>query len=393
MKVLHITTCDFGGAGLCCLRIHQSLLNVGIESKVVTLINTKHAEEEYQYGFFKYKINRIISKFLRTIGLVVSEQNKIIRLSKENGGVTYSLPTSPVNILQNKWVKWADVIHLHWVGNYLDYPSFFNGINKPVVWTLHDEYFFFGIAHYSNQVLNNNQEKKYYQMKCKALSHVKNLSVVLLSDYFFRKFRNHELLIGRNVKVINNSVDTQVFIPVSKKKAREKYGIRSDEVVFVFISMLITDQRKGLDLLSNVLIDINPNIKILAIGNNPNNVSWPNVISVGSLSNYSDISETLSAADYYAMPSCSEAFAQSPLEAMACGLPAVVFPVSGTSELINECNGVICDGFTFEALKKGIQILMNHKYNSEEIRQDMINRFSPESIAQKYIDLYNTMLK
>ena len=28
-----------------------------------------------------------------------------------------------------KWVEWADIIHLHWVNDYLDYPSFFKKNN------------------------------------------------------------------------------------------------------------------------------------------------------------------------------------------------------------------------------------------------------------------------
>lgn len=37
LKVLHICTTDRGGAGLCCLRIHQALLKQGVDSKVLTL--------------------------------------------------------------------------------------------------------------------------------------------------------------------------------------------------------------------------------------------------------------------------------------------------------------------------------------------------------------------
>lgn len=76
---------------------------------------------------------------------------------------------------------------------------------------------------------------------------------------------------------------------------------------------------------------------------------------------------------------------------MACGLPVVAFPVSGTEELVNERNGVVCDDFTAEALRHGIETLMSRHYDSAEIRQDMVKRFPPNAIAQKYIDFYNDM--
>lgn len=394
MRILHISTDDYGGAGLCCLRIHQSLMNSGIESKVVVLNKTKKIDGLYQYGHLRDKISRIPSKILRILGFQITNRNSRLWLQKVYHA-PFSLPISSVNLLKNEWVKWADIIHLHWVCNYLDYPSFFRGIDKPVVWTLHDEYFFYGIAHYSNQVLKDNEmEHHYAHLKREALSHVLDLNVVMLSNFFYNKFVGHELLEGRRVVVINNSIDNEVFKPALKSNAREKFGLREDDIVFAFTAVNINEKRKGLDVLSKVLSGmLDPRLKILAIGGNSENSSWINVISVGAMASPTDISEALSAADYYAMPSYQEAFAQSPMEAMACGLPVVVFPVSGTSELVNERNGVICDDFTPEGLEKGIKELMSNQYYPEEIRRDMIDRFSPTVIAKKYINLYNEILK
>ena len=100
------------------------------------------------------------------------------------------------------------------------------------------------------------------------------------------------------------------------------------------------------------------------------------------------LSELISSADYFAMPSSHEAFAQSPMEAMACGLPVVAFPVSGTKELINESNGSICSDFTVAALSDGIKQLMSRTYNPTQIRNDVMNRFSPSVIAKQYICYY-----
>ena len=100
------------------------------------------------------------------------------------------------------------------------------------------------------------------------------------------------------------------------------------------------------------------------------------------------LSELISSADYYAMPSRQEAFAQSPMEARACGLPVVAFPVSGTKELINESNGIVCSDFTVEALSEGIKQLMSRTYNPTYIRTDVLNRFSPSAIAKQYISYY-----
>lgn len=392
MKILHITTDDRGGAGLCCLRIHQSLLEQGIESKVVTLCNHEHVKEEYEFGRFVDALFKIPSKILRVLGLTVTDRNKVINLFREKGAA-YSLPCSHVNLHSCKWTKWADIIHLHWVNNYLDYPSFFKKIDKPIVWTLHDENFFWGISHFSNTLIEDPLEKKYSTIKQRAISDAKNLNIVLLSEYFYNKFKSNELLKGRNVKVIPNSIDTDVFKPFDKKIARQKIGLSDTDIIIGFTAFIITDKRKGLEILSRTVEKIgNPRIKILAIGGNPDKKTYSNVITVGMLKNPESICEVLSAADYFAMPSYQEAFPQSPMEAMACGLPVVVFPTSGTSELVNKSNGVICDDFTEESLQKGIETLLDAEYAPKRIRQDMATRFSPQKIANQYIELYNEVL-
>lgn len=392
MKVVHISTEDYGGAGQCCLRIHKSLIDSGIESKVVVLDKTKSTPEVYQYGALNVKFHNAISKFLRFCGVEVTYRNKILSLIKSYN-TTYSLPVSTVDLSKCKWVQWADVVHLHWVANYLDIPSFFKNIKKPVVWTFHDESFFYGIAHYSNQVLKNNYlENRFAEIKRNSLRNVDKLCLVMLSNYYYVKFKDNELLNKHLVKVINNPVDTNVFFPIPYLEARKKYNIAPDDIVFAFTAMDISDKRKGLLVLSDVLYSINPNIKILAIGSNPNNICRPNLISIGKLGSPREIREVLSASNYFALPSLQEAFAQSPMEAMACGLPVVAFPVSGTSELINNTNGVICDSFTEDSLKKGINTLMARDYDGLKIRQDMINRFSQKIIANKYIDIYQQLL-
>ena len=396
MRILHITTYDNDGAGMCCMRIHRSLLDSGIDSKVLVMKNTMHNKEEYEYGYLKNRISKIPSKLLRMLGLGITSRNKIMKLSKQNNRATYSLPISSINLLNNKLIAWADIIHLHWVCNYLDYPSFFKSTKKPVIWTLHDEYFFHGIAHYSNQVLRNNEmELKYYQIKRKSLRNIEKLGVVLLSSFFLKKFKDHEFLVNRDVRIINNSIDTNVFKPISidRKIMRRCFGLSEEDTVFAFTAMDISSERKGLDILSKAIKKIgNGKMKVLAIGNNFGNASWPNVIEAGPLFKAEDICKILSIADYFAMPSLQEAFAQSPMEAMACGLPVVAFPVSGMSELVNIQNGVVCEDFTIDALQKGIIELLSRRYESSIIRQDMINRFSPEAIAHKYISFYQDLL-
>ena len=389
MKILLVTRDDIGGIGQVCIDLMHSLKMLGHECHMLVLNKYTQNEDIERYGYWRWRLAKMPSGLLAHYGFAVTKRNKAKRLGS-------AIPTSAVNLMHSRWVEWADVIHLHHVSDYLDYPTFFQGIgSKPVVWTLHDESFFYGLAFYEDHWKPEHPLEQYYkEMKHRALAQVKTMGVVMLSEYYRKKFCNSELLHKREVRVINNAVDTAKYYPIPKTDARRQLGLSMDDTMIAFSAFVVTDPRKGLDKLSEAVSRIgNPHIKIVAVGNNIHRRSWPNVIEMGFKDSAESLCEVFSACDFFAMPSMQEAFALTPMQAMACGLPVVAFPVSGTSELINEHNGVVCTDFTVEALQEGIMTLMSRSYDAAAIRQDMINRFSPKTIAEKYCSLYNDLLQ
>jgi len=389
MKILLVSKDDIGGIGQVCIGLMNSLKALGHECHMLVLEkHTDHPDIE-QYGYWRWLLAKIPSGLLCRYGFTVTRRNKARRL----GG---AIPTSVVNLMKSPWVEWADVVHLHHVTDYIDYPSFFGGIGqKTVVMTLHDENFFYGLAYYECQLQKEHPLERYYaEVKRKALAQAQNMGVVLLSEYFREKFKDHALLQGRDVRVINNAVDTTVYKPIPKAEARQRLGLNDDDILIAFTATYVSEQRKGLDKLSEAVSRIgNPRMKIVAVGNNIHHRLWPNVIEMGYKATAEALCEVLSAADFFALPSTEEAFGLTPLQAMACGLPVVAFPVSGTSELITALNGIRCRDFSIESLQAGITTLMNRSYDTAAIRQDMKNRFSPEKIAQQYCSLYHDLMK
>ena len=55
MRISHINTSTSGGAATACLRIHQSLLNQGVESKVLVLYKTRDISDIYMIIFLTLK--------------------------------------------------------------------------------------------------------------------------------------------------------------------------------------------------------------------------------------------------------------------------------------------------------------------------------------------------
>lgn len=389
MKILLVSKDDIGGIGQVCIGLMNSLKALGHECHMLVLEkHTDHPDIE-QYGDWRWRLAKIPSGLLCRYGFTVTRRDKARRL----GG---AIPTSVVNLMKSPWVEWADVVHLHHVTDYIDYPSFFSGIgNKPVTITVHDKNLFYGLAYYEFQLQREHPLERYYaEVKCKALSQAGNLGIILGSEYFVKEFGGHKILEGRDVRVIPNAVDTTLYKPIPKAEARQRLGLSADDILIAFAAVYMSEERKGIDKLSEAVSRIgNPRIKIVAAGNNIHHRSWPNVIEMGYKETAESLCEVFSAADCFAMPSMEEAFGMTPLMAMACGRPVVAFPVGCAAELINAQNGVVCSDFTVEALEAGITTLMSRSYDAAVIRQDMKNRFSPEKIAKQYCSLYHDLMK
>lgn len=197
------------------------------------------------------------------------------------------------------------------------------------MWTLHDENLFCGIRHYEKPALDSPLESKYYDIKLRSIKRINNLGIVFLSNMMYESFHNREMAKGRQMTTINNSVDYEAFRPLNKQQTRHLLGINKESIVFVFVAAWINEKRKGLDLLSETLQRMNiPNAVIQAVGNNKEEIKRKNVISIGAKYSSKELCAAYSCGDYFVMPSKKEAFAQTPLEAMACGLPVIVFPLA-----------------------------------------------------------------
>lgn len=392
MKIVHITTLDSAGAGLCAYRICKAQRDLGLDANMLVLHKSHSDPFVYRYSFIWSFLLRVFNR----LHIYFGDYGKVVKLMKETGKF-FTLPSSILDITGHKLIREADVIHIHWASNFLNYETFFTkyGNNKKIVLTLHDENLFLGIAHYKRDELPANElEQKYKLLKEKCISASSNLGVVFLSKMMYGQYADVPMLSSAKSTVINNSVDYSLYKAKDKVISRQKYDIPLETKLFAFCAYDIYDQRKGLDVLSKALSKINHDYKILAIGHNrlpEGKKEYPNVISVGPSSSAEEISEKYSCADYFCMPSYQEAFAQTPIEAMACGLPIVTFPCSGTEEIVNESTGVRCEDFTEGALIEAITRITTKNYNHESIRQFVIDNFSPEKIANDYVLFYKNL--
>lgn len=412
MKVVHITSCDYGGAGLAVLRIHDSLLQLGVDSRVLVAEKKTSLNAVFQvepspvlnaYQRPNNKFLRKIKNFLHRRGFFltkIEKYKKSLDSLKGNKDAFFTIPISSYDLTENEMVKEADVIHLHWIAEFVDYPTFFRKITKPIVWTFHDENIGLGGFHYQCTKHEYYQayqplEDEFCRIKREALAHFHNLYVVALSNKMKAFVDGLDFLHPKRSFIIHNSVNHERFHVYDKSYSRELFHIAQENLVFSFCANEIDDERKGLsELIGALEMMDNDHLTLLCIGSGklPVKPSF-HAICMGKIDNEDVMAELYSCSDRFVMPSFQEAFAQTPLEAMACGVPVVAFPCSGTEELINDDNGIRCEDFTVKSLLKGIKESLKKQYNPAKIREDVMNRFAPSVIAEQYNRVYKMAIE
>lgn len=407
MKVVHICTTLEGGAGLVTKRIALSTKAMGVDVRVLVASGKKSELVDVinpVYPWSKIWLIRKIQVLLNIRGVWPKADAIFKKISEEKrknlAPVTFTSPiTMYRNLITHPWVQEADLIHLHWIGDFIDYKSFFNEVRKPIIWSVHDENPGLGGFHY--QMWKDHATESFKALddelaliKEKAYGNVKSMTLVAMSTMMKDFFGNSKLLSRFPSVVIHNGIDENSFTQISRLCAREALNIPVNSVVFLFAAQNIHEDRKGLKELIEALDILKiPNAILVCMG------SYYEVPTAsfeirceGYVGNNRLQSLYYSAANYFVMPSYQEVFAQVPMEAMACGTPVVAFPCSGASDLIDEENGIVCDDFTVDSLIKGILSAMSNDYCREKIRENIIKRFSYDKIAQQYIELYKIVL-
>lgn len=404
IKVVHICTSLDGGAGLCAMRIMRATSNLGVDNYAllkngnpdshIDLIDMKHSRNKISFYFQK-----ILHHFhIWPRASRIDYQIQKARLKKDIIGY-FTSPVTEYRISEHQWISEADIIHLHWVGGFLDYESFFRIVKKPIVWTLHDENPGLGGFHYASWKDKSTTKGQQIDnamavIKRKAYNHVKSMNIVAISSMMKDFICKNDLLDRFPCTLIHNGIDENLFLSKDKALARQSLGIKEDRMVFIFVAYNIYDNRKGLKDLLEALERLNiQNTTLICIGQyDVCPTTSFEVLCEGFVSNPRLLSLYYSAADFFIMPSYQEAFAQTPMEAMACGTPVIAYPCSGTTDLIKPFNGIVCTDFTIDALTHAIKKATSKIYDRNEIRQYIIEHFSYNLIGKEYAQLYRNIL-
>ena len=103
--------------------------------------------------------------------------------------------------------------------------------------------------------------------------------------------------------------------------------------------------------------------------------------------------EMLKASDVYIMPSVSEPFGISPLEAMQMGVPSIISKQSGCAEILH--NVIKTDYWDIDAMADAIHSIITYPAMYNQLREEGLKEVAQitwDKAGQKVIDIYNKVL-
>jgi glycosyltransferase involved in cell wall biosynthesis len=215
-------------------------------------------------------------------------------------------------------------------------------------------------------------------------------------------------LIDREVVLIPNGIDTELFRPMERNEIlAEALGISKEEKVIGFVGEL--REKKGLTTLLRAYTKINEvqSSALLIIGDvragedkkqfDELYSSIPNgkINITGYVSNH-DLPSYYSVMDVLVHPSLRDGMPNALLEAMACEKPIVATPVGGVTELVKDCdNGRIVPVNDVNSLTTIILEILSdksaQKHLGKSARLTVQSKFTLEQELEGNLNLYRKL--
>ncbi len=421
MKVLHVSTLDKGGAAIAALRLHKRLVAEGISSSFLTSSKSRNdIANHFEFtgtllktkpplpaltlsNYLQEKVTGHYRKELLAYEKLVSYRRDIIFPNTENDIDTFemfSFADSAYDITSTACYQEADIIHLHWVAGFLDYESFFDRNKKPIVWTLHDENPILGAFHYQADKERNRHsfkdiDREIQVIKKKSISKQDKLLVVSPSNWLRGRALKSDIFENRNICTIRNGLDTAIFKSQDKMFSREVFGLPEEKTVILFISEILSNFRKGMDLLLPIINDKElEDLYFVFIGSGNPKFTGSNIKQLGVISDERLMALAYNSADAFVLSSREDNLPNTMIESLCCGIPVIAFPIGDNKEIISTTGGVIADETSSVSLKKALISFIDNKkrFNPEKISEQSQKKFTDLNQATSYMTLYKELM-
>jgi len=427
IKVVHLCTQDFGGAGNAAYRLHKGLQAIGVDS-IMLVLNKRSGDSSVKVlpnNYSKEMTNCLdVSAYNSPVWnqQAVRWQKLMLEYPRRPAGLeVFTDAVSDVRLDRVQEIQEADIINLHWVAGGMDWPNASLAIGgKPIVWTLHDMNSFTGGCHYAGdckkyieacmacpQLGSNVDDDLSHQVWTQKYDAYKslNINIVTPSRWLGGCASDSELFSRFPVNVIPYGFPIDIFKPHPKAEIRKALNIPESAKVILFGAESVVNTRKGfiylLEALNRHSLKSIQDSVILTFGSLPESVKitsrYP-VYNLGRIADENQLALAYSTADVFVIPSLEDNLPNTVVEAMACGVPVVGFDIGGIPDMIDhKKTGFLVKPKDIAGLIEGVEWVISSsdsgKNISERCREKVEKEYALEVQAKSYYELYKGIFK
>jgi len=365
MKIVIVVTYSYpyigSGIGNVAMKQAEELAKRGHK---VTLISS---------NFPKYK-----NKFVRN-KVKYLKGNVLLRMEK----IGLPIPLFFLTKNMKNAIKEADIVHIH---DSL-YPSSYQITryakkhNKKIILTQH-----IGFVDYHGFFYRTLSKIVYKTMAKKIIDYSKK--IIVLNNKVKEDIFSIEASTGK-IYTLPNGVDTNLFKPITQKKKKElrkKYNLALNKPIILFVGRLVAV--KAFERLFEAR-DKDYLILFVGGGEIPENMKNDKSVKFIGEIDQEKVSEFYQLSDVFCLPSKSEGFPLSVLEAMATNIPVIATDLPIYKEYFKH-NEILTINPTPENIKKTIRQILIKKSNIKT-RKLIIKKFSWDKNVKNLINIYRSL--
>ncbi len=309
-----------------------------------------------------------------------------------------------------------DLVHLRNLhGHYINFPLFFRFLRKskiPVVMHLHDCWICTGkcthpTMYNCDKWLTSCEKcparkqypqsyffdfsKKMLKDKMKWFNSLSNVHVIGVSQWVAQE-GSKSYLKQFPVSFIYNWIDTNVFYP-RKTNVLDRYGISRSKFNIICVSASWDNTEKYTELLQ-LSDQIDEDMHIIAVGKCNNPIIKNNITHINFTESTDALAELYSCCDVYVHLSIADTFGKVIAEAMACGLPVVVYNCTACPEVVGEDCGFSVKKHEILEVYNALKIIRGKGkgYYSKVCIERVRNCFDYQKNCQQTMELYREII-
>ncbi len=415
LKVALVCHSDrLGGAAVVTYRLMQALRACGVDARMVVYTRMSDPRDGDVY-LLQPRWKRVLKFLAERVQIFAANGRRRDRL------FMVSTASTGMALAKHPWIREADVINLNWINQgvvSLRGLRRLGQLGKPIVWTMHDMWCMTGICHHAHSCTNYEREcgscpllrsnnpldlSHRVWIKKKELYSNVPFHFVAVSSWLAECCKRSSLLGDVAVDVIPNAFPVDSF-PTQPYENFPSFDPIPTRRRIVMGAARLDDPIKGLDMAIDALNYLFDNhageiaeTGIILFGDLRDTHALDRLrfpyIYVGRVADprllrqyYASSDVVLSASEYETLPGTL-------IEGQAAGAIPVTFGRGGQRDIVDHLkNGYIAAERTPQALAEGILWALSQKPDREALHRSVAEKFSSETIARRYIDLYRSLL-